>query len=52
MAEELVKQGNQVFVICRSLKENKKYVENGVNITRIFVEQTKIRYGIMKNIGD
>lgn len=41
MAEELVKQGNQVFVICRSLKENKKYVENGVNITRIFVEQTK-----------
>lgn len=41
MAEELVKQGNEVFVICRGLKENKKYVENGVNITRIFVEQTQ-----------
>lgn len=41
MSEELVKQCNEVFVICRGLKENKKYVENGVNITRIFVEQTQ-----------
>lgn len=41
MAEELVKQGNEVFVICRGLKESKKYIENGVNITRIFVEQTQ-----------
>ena len=41
MAEELVKQGNEVYVICRGLKKNKKYVENGVNITRIFVEQTQ-----------
>lgn len=41
MAEELAKQGNEIFVICRGLKESKKYIENGVNITRIFVEQTQ-----------
>lgn len=41
MAEELVKQGNEVYVICRGLKESKKYIENGVNIIRIFVEQTQ-----------
>lgn len=40
MAEELVNQGHKVYVICRGLKESKKYIENGVEIIRIFVKQT------------
>ena len=40
LAEELVMQGNNVFVICRGLSENKQYIENGVNVIRIFVEKT------------
>jgi len=39
-AEEMVKQGNNVYVICRGLKEDKFYVENGVNIFRVFVPKT------------
>ena len=38
VAEELVKQGNEVYVITRSLEKDKNYVENGVNIFRIFVK--------------
>lgn len=41
MAEELVKQGNKVYVICRGLKEDKNYIENGVNIFRVYVKETK-----------
>ena len=41
MAEELVRQGNEVYVICRGLKEDKNYVENGVNVYRIHVEETE-----------
>ena len=37
VAEELVKQGHQVYVICRSLTQDKTYQENGVNIFRIYV---------------
>lgn len=40
-AEEYVKQGHTVYVIARGLKETYEYVENGVNIYRIFVEQTE-----------
>jgi len=40
-AEELVKQGHQVYVICRGLENDKQYIENGVNIYRIYVEKTK-----------
>ena len=40
LAEEYVKQGHSVYVIARGLKTNQHYVENGVDITRIFVEQT------------
>lgn len=40
-AEELVKQGNEVYVICRGLEKDKNYVENGVNIHRIYVPKTK-----------
>lgn len=39
-AEELVKQGNKVYVICRGIDEDKVYVENGVNIYRIYVPRT------------
>lgn len=39
-AEEYVKQGHEVYVIARGLKKSYDYVENGVNITRIFVKQT------------
>lgn len=37
LAEELVKKGNNVYVICRGLTENNEYEENGVHIFRIFV---------------
>jgi len=40
LAEEYVRQGHTVYVIARALKENQRYIENGVNITRIYVEQT------------
>ena len=40
VAEELVKQGHQVYVICRSLTQDKTYQENGVHIFRIYVPQT------------
>ena len=41
MAEELVKQGHEVYVICRGLEKDKNYTENGVKISRIYVEKTK-----------
>ncbi len=41
LAEEYVRQGHTVYVIARGLKDNQHYVENGVDITRIFVEQTE-----------
>ena len=40
-AEEYVKQGHEVYVIARGLKKSYDYVENGVNVTRIFVKQTE-----------
>lgn len=40
VAEELVKKGNIVYVICRGLNENQNYIENGVKISRIFVKRT------------
>ena len=40
MAEEFVKQGNKVYVICRGLKKNKRYIENGVSIIRIFQKKS------------
>lgn len=40
MAEELAKQGHEVYVICRGLRDNKFYIEKKVNIYRIFVEKT------------
>lgn len=40
VAEEYVRQGHKVYVICRGLTKDKQYIENGVNITRIFVEKT------------
>lgn len=40
LAEELVKIGHTVYVICRGLKQNKFYVQNGVFIHRIHVFET------------
>lgn len=40
MAEELVRKGNNVYVICRSLTNDSYYIENGVKIYRIFVSKT------------
>lgn len=39
-AEEYVRQGNSVIVICRGLSQNKEYIENGVKIFRIFQPST------------
>ena len=41
VAEEYVRQGHIVYVIARSLKKDREYVENGVNIKRIYVGHTK-----------
>ena len=41
MAEELAKQGHTVYIICRSLTHDNNYVENNINIYRIFVKNTK-----------
>lgn len=40
IAEEYVNQGHKVFVIARALKNAQRYNENGVDITRIYVEPT------------
>lgn len=40
VAEEFVKGGNEVYVICRGLRQNRTYIENGVKIYRIYVEKT------------
>ena len=40
-AEEYVRQGHGVYVICRGLTKNQSYIENGVNIFRIYVEKTE-----------
>lgn len=40
MAEELVKEGHTVYVICRSLTHDNNYIENGVKIYRLFVRNT------------
>lgn len=40
VAEEFAKNGNEVYVICRGLKEDQEYIENGVNIYRVYVEKT------------
>jgi len=40
LAEEFVRQGHYVYVIARALKHDQHYVENGVDVTRIFVSQT------------
>lgn len=42
LAEELVKYNHCVIVICRSLKENQHYFENGVEIYRIYNKAKKI----------
>ena len=39
VAEELVKEGHIVYVLCRGLKEDKTYTENGVNVIRVFYPQ-------------
>lgn len=41
LAEELVKEGNEVIVICRGLQKNQYYIENGVRIYRIFNKKYK-----------
>lgn len=38
IAEEYVKLGHEVYVICRGLKRDLEYVENGVYVKRIFVD--------------
>lgn len=40
MAEELVKQNNEVYVICRGLKKDTFYTENGVKIYRVYVKNS------------
>lgn len=39
-AEELAKQGNKVYVICRGIEKNQQYIENGVFIYRIYVPKS------------
>ncbi len=39
-AEEYIKQGHEVYVIARGLSENQSYVENGVNVFRIYTAPT------------
>ena len=38
LAEECVRQGHRVYVICRSLTRDSSYIENGVNVIRLYVE--------------
>ncbi len=40
IAEEFIKLGHEVYVICRGIKEDKRYIENGVNVTRLFVKNS------------
>ncbi len=40
LAEEYVRQGHKVYVIARGLKKDQHYIENGVDVTRIYVPQT------------
>lgn len=36
----MVRQGNTVHVICRGLIKDQQYIENGVNIYRVFVKNS------------
>lgn len=40
LAEELMKEGHFVHIICRSLTHDNEYVENGINIHKIYVKKT------------
>lgn len=40
-AEQMVKEGNAVYVICRSLTHDCSYIENGVNIIKIYVNKNQ-----------
>lgn len=48
VAEQLVKEGHEVTVISRGLTENKNYIENGVNIIRVFVKDSKTKKGYIR----
>lgn len=41
MAEGLAKQGNNVYVICRGVNKSSFYIENNVNIYRVYVKESK-----------
>lgn len=47
-AEEYVKNGHTVYVICKGLRKSRQYIENGVNIFRIYVnkKENQINYYI------
>lgn len=49
LAEELVKKGNEVIVICRGMEKNQYYIENGVRIYRIFNKKCKNQIREYKN---
>lgn len=40
LAEEYVKLGHEVVVICRGMNKSYNYIENGVNVIRIYIETT------------
>lgn len=40
VAETLVKKGHKVYVITRGMRKEQRYIENGVNIYRIHVNET------------
>lgn len=44
LAETLVKNGHEVTVVCRGLKENSEKLINGVRVIRLFVENTESIY--------
>ena len=41
VAEEYVRQGHKVTVICRGMNKNQNYIENGVNVIRVFQSTTQ-----------
>ena len=47
-AEEYAKNGHTVYVICKGLRKSRQYIENGVNIFRIYVnkKENQINYYI------
>lgn len=44
LAESLIEYGYEVVVLCRGLECDKEYIENGVRVIRLYVEETEDVY--------